>query len=87
MGAWTGPGANNQIQQIHVMGSDGTGPIRDTARFTLERKPRQVLGHKRPQSVLHVGRLIAAIGNYGPGCALAEVSARPDACVHTDPSR
>ena len=43
MGAWTGPGANNQIQQIHVMGSDGTGPMRDTARFTSERKRCQVL--------------------------------------------
>ena len=61
------------------------GETRDGSNIACERaigwwikeRDRSMRGYKRPQSVLHASRLIAAMGNAldGPGFALAEVIA------------
>jgi hypothetical protein len=55
---------------------DGTNNACERAiGWWVKERYRPMRGYKRPQSVLHVSRLIAAMGNalHGPGFALAEV--------------
>jgi transposase-like protein len=55
---------------------DGTNNACERAiGWWVKERYRSMRGYKRPQSVLHVSRLIAAMGNAldGPGFALAEV--------------
>src|SRR6185369_3850101 len=57
---------------------DGTNTACERAiGWWVKERSRTMRGDKRPQSVLNVSRLIAAIGNAldGPGFALAEVIA------------
>jgi hypothetical protein len=57
---------------------DGTNNACERAiGWWIKERSRSMRGYKRPQSVLHVSRLIAAMGNAldGPGFALAEVIA------------
>ena len=57
---------------------DGTNNACERAiGWWVKERYRSMRGYKRPQSVLHVSRLIAAMGNAldGPGFALAEVIA------------
>jgi hypothetical protein len=57
---------------------DGTNNACERAiGWWVKERYRSMRGYQRPQSVLHVSRLIAAVGNAldGPGFALAEVIA------------
>lgn len=57
---------------------DGTNNARERAiGWWVKERYRSMRGYKRPESVLHVSRLVAAMGNAldGPGFALAEVIA------------
>ncbi|MDQ2651861.1 MAG: hypothetical protein M3Z20_02355 [Chloroflexota bacterium] len=57
---------------------DGTNNACERAiGWWVKERYRSMRGYKRPQSILHVSRLIAAMGNAlaGPGFALAEVIA------------
>jgi transposase-like protein len=66
---WTGP---------HGETVDGTNNACERAiGWWVKERYRSMRGYKRPASVLHVSRLIAAMGNAldGPGFALAEVIA------------
>jgi transposase-like protein len=64
---WTGPGGETL---------DGTNNACERAiGWWVKERYRPMRGYKRPASVLHVSRLIAAMGNAldGPGFVLAEV--------------
>ena len=66
---WAGPGGETL---------DGTNNACERAiGWWVKERYRPMRGYKRPESVLHVSRLIAAMGNAldGPGFALAEVIA------------
>ncbi|MGH2618639.1 MAG: hypothetical protein ACRDJC_25705 [Thermomicrobiales bacterium] len=66
---WAGPGGETL---------DGTNNACERAiGWWVKERYRTMRGYKRPLSVLHVSRLIAALGNAldGPGFALAEVVA------------
>ena len=67
--SWEGP---------HGETLDGTNNGCERAiGWWIKERYRSMRGYKRPASVLHVSRLIAAMGNAlaGPGFALAEVIA------------
>jgi hypothetical protein len=66
---WAGPGGETV---------DGTNNACERAiGWWVKERYRPMRGYKRPESVLHVSRLVAAMGNAlgGPGFALAEVIA------------